>query len=248
MRKLNFQHQADIFWRKLTPEQRNTKEIMLPYCLALVERNEVWAAQQIIDNYRKLNADIGDDTSLMPLLEKLNKALPEEPVVTGIFRAMVESQKNSTFQLAKQYGLIVSRKFNEYVKIIGNGQTTEIFLKDVVISIGRELLMRKNLQLQASRRAKGTITSQITNEDLINDWFTSLFDMRMSEAVIGFGDQKRMGRSASGQSIGEIDGVIKHSDNTRIAIFEAFRLFSLEKGLLVGIWIRFHLMIMRAKS
>ncbi len=56
---------------------------------------------------------------------------------------MVESQKNSTFQLAKQYGLIVSRKFNEYVKIIGNGQTTEIFLKDVVISIGRELLMRK---------------------------------------------------------------------------------------------------------
>lgn len=72
--------------------------------------------------------------------------------------------------------------------------------------------------------------------------------MRMSEARIGFGDQKRMGRSASGQSIGEIDGVIKHSDNTRIAIFEAFRLFSLEKGLLVGIWIRFHLMIMRAKS
>ncbi|MFX9189193.1 hypothetical protein ABTN59_21200, partial [Acinetobacter baumannii] len=87
----------------------------------------------IIDNYRKLNAEIGDDTSLMPLLEKLNKSLPEEPVVTGIFRAMVESQKNSTFQLAQQYGLIVSRKFNEYVEIIGNGQTTEIFLKDVVI-------------------------------------------------------------------------------------------------------------------
>ncbi|EBL4646994.1 hypothetical protein AT352_13685 [Salmonella enterica subsp. enterica serovar Derby] len=235
MRKLKFQHQADIFWRKLTPEQRNTKEIMLPYCLALLERNEVWAAQQIIDNYRKLNAEIGDDTSLMPLLEKLNKSLPEEPVVTGIFRAMVESQKNSTFQLAQQYGLIVSRKFNEYVEIIGNGQTTEIFLKDVVISIGRELLMRKkNLQLQASGRAKGTITNQITNEDLINDWFTSLFDMRMSEARIGFGDQKRMGRSASGQSIGEIDGVIKHSDNTRIAIFEAFRLFSLEKRTISG--------------
>lgn len=48
----------------------------------------------------------------------------------------------------------------------------------------------------------------------------------MAEARIGFRDQKRGGKSTSGESPGEIDAFITDAKNRRISIFEAFRLFS----------------------
>lgn len=95
-----------------------------------------------------------------------------------------------------------------------------------MIEVVDELLLRKkNLQMH-STDAQGTPSHRITQEDLINDWFTSLFDKRMAEARIGLRDQKRAGESTSGKGPGEIDGYITHASNRRIAIFEAFRLFS----------------------
>lgn len=113
------------------------------------------------------------------------------------------------------------------MEIVGRGVTSEEFLKDIVIEVANEILMRKtNLQIQVAGKVKGSTVQKIVGEDLINDWFTSLFDKRMAEARIGFRDQKRAGRSAAGENPGESDGVITHATNTRIAIFEAFRLFS----------------------
>ncbi|MEL1221817.1 hypothetical protein TVA88_22275, partial [Aeromonas hydrophila] len=51
---------------------------------------------------------------------------------------------------------------------------------------------------------------------------------RMAEARVGLRDQKRGGTSSSGNGPGEIDGYIIDSRNRRIAIFEAFRLFSVD--------------------
>jgi len=56
----------------------------------------------------------------------------------------------------------------------------------------------------------------------------------MAEARIGFRDQKRAGQSKSGDRPGEVDGYITDSKNRRIAIFEAFRLSSLETAVVFG--------------
>lgn len=228
LHELRDKYQADSFWRELTSEQRRTREVLLPYCKILIDRREYWNAKQILDDFQKLNPIISDDDSgLIQLIEQLSKELPDRSPITEIMRAVVESNQRSVQQLKQHYASIVSCSFNDYVEIVGRGVTSEEFLKDIVIEVANEILMRKtNLQIQVAGKVKGSTVQKIVGEDLINDWFTSLFDKRMAEARIGFRDQKRAGRSAAGENPGESDGVITHATNTRIAIFEAFRLFS----------------------
>lgn len=98
--------------------------------------------------------------------------------------------------------------FQQYVEVVGNGLSTETFLAQCVLEVAGELLLRKkNLQWHAPPSST-LVNRRITHEDLINDWFTSLFDKRMAEARIGMRDQKRAGESGSGMSPGEADGVI----------------------------------------
>ena len=228
MQELKDKPHADSFWQKLMPEQRRTREILLPYCKILSERGEFWIVQQILNDFKQLNSRVIDsDPDLILLVEEISRALPDESPVIGIMRAMAESSQRSVQQLKQHYASIVTSHFNDYVKIVGGGRTPEEYLKDIIIEIANEILMRKtNLQIQVDGKIKGSTVQQIAGEDLINDWFTSLFDKRMAEARIGFRDQKRTGQSSSGKNPGESDGLITHATNTRIAIFEAFRLFS----------------------
>ncbi|EEF24466.1 conserved hypothetical protein [Ricinus communis] len=146
--------------------------------------------------------------------------------MVSLAKIFSEQSQRDKFQLAKHYSEILHKEFSEYVDIVAPGKSPDEFLKDIVLEIADELVMRKkNLQMHMTG-AHGETSFRITQEDLINDWFTSLFDKRMAEAQIGFRDQKRAGQSGSGHSPGEVDGFITDAKNRRIALFEAFRLFS----------------------
>jgi hypothetical protein len=219
----------DDFWRRLNPDQQARREIMRPYCLALMGRGDALIAQQIITRYRELNLQASDELGITDLIDELGKVLPSEHSMSQFIQVINEGSQRSTVQLRKHYSQIVSKEFEDYVSIVGQGRLLpHEFLKEVVLEVAKELLLRKkNLQLH-SGNPNGKTNIRITQEDLINDWFTSLFDKRLAEARIGFRDQKRGGQSASGKSPGEIDGYITDAKNKRISIFEAFRLFSLD--------------------
>lgn len=218
----------DNFWMRLEPDQQARREILHPYCKALMARGEALIAQQIITRYRELNLQASDGLGITDLIDELGKVLPSERSMSQLIEVINEDSQRSTQQLAKHYSQIVSKDFEDYVAIVGQGKQPHEFLKDTVLEVAQELLLRKkNLQLQ-SRHANVKKPTKITHENLINDWFTSLFDKRMAEARVGFRDNKRGGESESGKSPGEIDGYITHAKNKRIAIFEAFRLFSLD--------------------
>ena len=105
---------------------------------------------------------------------------------------VTESFTRTREQLAKHYYEIVSKPFDDYVAIVGHGKTSAEFLCDIAHEVANELLIRKkNLQIQEDGR-KASSNMRITKEDLINDWFVSLFDKRMAEARIGLRDQKRI--------------------------------------------------------
>lgn len=225
--QLNDASEIDAFWMKLNSEQKDRLEILHPYCLALMERGEALIAQQIINRYCEINQQRPDGLELNDLIDKLAKALPTESSMTQLIQFLNEGSQRNVTQLAKHYNQIVSQEFEQYVSIVGQGLSSHEFLKNIIEEVANELLLRKkNLQIHSMKNNKTTI--RITKEDLINDWFVSLFDKRLAEARLGLRDQKRGGKSASGKSPGEIDGYITDSKNKRLAIFEAFRLFSID--------------------
>lgn len=222
---------TDEYWRKLTGEQHRTREILLPYCKGLIQRGEPLVASQIINEFRKFNHILSEyDVGLAELITQLSQALPEQNSILDIINAMAESNQRSIEQLKQHYLRIVGGSFDDYVQITGDGPSKELFLKKIITDVAGEVLLRKK-NLQSQQTTSGQLNKTI-NEDLINDWFTSLIDMRMAEARVGFRDQKRSGTSESGKSPGESDGLITDSKNRRIAIFEAFRLSSLNKNVI----------------
>lgn len=218
----------DDFWIRLSPDQQARREVLRPYCMALMARGDALIAQQIISRYRELNVQASQGLGITDLIDELGKVLPSEHSMSQLIQMTIEESQRSVAQLQKHYSQIVSKEFEDYVAIVGQGVQPHEFLKNIIIEVAQELLLRKkNLQLHSvNSNDKNNI--RITKEDLINDWFTSLFDKRMAEARVGFRDQKRGGQSATGKSPGEIDGYITNAKNNRIAIFEAFRLFSLD--------------------
>ncbi|MDO9106444.1 MAG: hypothetical protein Q7U57_15955 [Methylovulum sp.] len=220
------------FWVRLNPDQQTRLEIMYPYCRALIASGEPLIAQQIINRYYDLNNQISEGLGIDDLIDELGKALPNVLSMSQLVQIVTEGSQRSVEQLAKHYSQIVSKEFEEYVSIVAPKLLPHEFLKKIVLEVAQELLLRKkNLQLH-SKDSSGKTKSRISEEDLINDWFTSLFDKRMAEAHIGFRDQKRGGQSASGENPGEIDGYITDAKNKRIAIFEAFRLFSIDNTVI----------------
>lgn len=227
-RQLQDSPKIDDFWMKLNQDQQAKREILHPYCLALIERGDALIAQKIISRYRELNQQASDALGITDLMDELGRNLPSPLSMSQLVQVMSEESQRSNAQLTNHYNQIVSKDFEGYVAIVGQGQSPEEFLKGVVQEVAQELLLRKkNLQLH-QENSQGAISFRITQEDLINDWFTSLFDKRMAEARVGFRDQKRAGQSRSGKSPGEIDGYITDARNNRLSIFEAFRLFSLD--------------------
>ena len=166
-------------------------------------------------------------------MDKLGKELLNEFPLSQMIQFVNEDSQRSVVQLRKHYSQIMSKEFVDYVDIVGQGLSLHEFLKNVVLEVAQELLLRKkNLQLH-SQSSIGKSKFKITKEDLINDWFASLFDKRMADARIGMRDQKRGGSSASGKSPGEIDGYITDSKNRRISIFEAFRLLYMDTTTII---------------
>jgi len=219
--------EIDSFWIRLTPEQQTRLEILKPYCRALIARGEPSGARRVIGRYRDLNVQTPDELGLEELLEEVNKAEPDGISMSQLVHMINEGSQRSIVQLKKHYTQIVSMDFESYVGIV-SADYPHVYLKNVVLEVAQEMVLRKaNLQVYVHAK-HGRKNSRTTKEDLMNDWFTSLFDKRMAEARVGMRDQKRGGQSASKKNPGEIDGFITDAKNRRIAIFEAFRLFSLD--------------------
>lgn len=216
----------NAFWEMLTVDQQSRAEILYPFCKAQIADGNPHIAKQLITNYLSRNHQAVGDLGLTLLLDEVAKALPSDFQLSSVVNMMVNAPPRSKFQLARDYSEIVSKDFPDYVDIVGEGRTPEEFLKDVVEEIANELLLRKKNLLIHMQGSDGNENSRLTKEDLVNDWFTSLFNKRMANARIGFEDQKRAGVSQSGDGPGEVDGYIVDAQNRNIAIFEAFRLFS----------------------
>lgn len=218
----------DALWNKLSIAQQNNISIVTCYCQALKQRGEHHSANLIFEKLQKYH----NVTSLGDEAEKQWHELSEmivndhEPVVTAALSKVLSEKPKSTNELRQRYHEIFSKKLKEVISIVdGANSTIESFLHENIFSIIEELQLRKN-NLNNSYSSGNTTSYRITKEDLVNDWLTSLFDHRFSYLGLSCRDQKRGGQASSKENPGEIDFFLCGNNNDRIAIMEAFRLFS----------------------
>lgn len=219
---------VDALWNKLSEAQRNSVSIVTCYCQSLKQRGEHHSANLIYKNLQKYH----NVTSLGDEAEKQWQELSEmivndnEPVVIAALSKVLAEKPKSSNELRQRYHEICSKKLEEVIIIIdGANSTIESFLYGNIYSIIGELQLRKN-NLNNSYDSGNATSYRITKEDLVNDWLTSLFDHKLSYLGLSCRDQKRGGQASSTNNPGEIDFFLCGKNNDRIAIMEAFRLFS----------------------
>lgn len=214
-------------WKLLSSAQKFLPQLLAPYCELLLKHKFVKEADIAFSAYIKF---LGQYEALSDELAKINdsimNALAKESSATQYIHRFAERNQRSTQQLATSFKLINGSNVETYVKITNNS-TVEEYLVEIVSSVSKELLSRsKNIYIPVKdEESSSGYSSKPANEDRINQWFCSLFNMREKSSPLHISDQSQIGSSSSGKSYGEVDGVIvDNNQSRRIALFEAFRL------------------------
>jgi hypothetical protein len=221
---------VDTLWSKLSKSQHHNVLIASSYCYSLKQRGQHYVAQSIFEklkDYHKVSS-LGEevDMQLLELEELIVKDI--EPKRASVLTNMLANQPKSNDELRQRYCEIRSKKLTDIVTIVEEPNSTiDSFLYEQLRLIMKEIQLRKSNLNNKLDKNNNKVSHRIINEDSINDWVTSLFDHRLSYIGLSCRDQKRGGRSGSTDSKnpGEIDFFLC-GNNERIAIMEAFRLFS----------------------
>ncbi|MFA0348256.1 hypothetical protein AB4486_15045 [Vibrio sp. 10N.222.55.C6] len=214
-------------WELLSSTQKVLPQLLTPYCELLLKHNLVKEADIAFSSYTRF---LGQNEALPDELDKINdvimNAFAKEARATEYIDRFAEKNQRSSEQLANSFKLINGSDVETYVKIT-NDSSVEEYLVETVSSVSKELLSRsKSIYIPVKdEEFLSGYSSKPANEDRINQWFCSLFNMREKNSPLHISDQSQIGSSSSGKSYGEVDGVIVDNNKIRrIALFEAFRL------------------------
>lgn len=214
-------------WELLSSAQKFISQLLTPYCELLLKHKLVKEADLAFSAYIGF---IGQYEVLSDELDKINdtimNALAKESTAKQYIDRYAERNQRTSAQLANSFKQINGSDIETYVKITNNS-SVEVYLVETVSSVCKELLSRsKNIYIPVKdEESLSGYSSKPANEDRINQWFCSLFNMREKSSPLHILDQSQIGSSSSGKSYGEVDGVIvDNNQNRRVALFEAFRL------------------------
>jgi len=219
--------EIEVCWLSLTEEKQYFLPIATIYCRKLKDSGEVLKAIELLETLKKYHQHSEIPKEQQSLLDELHDIITNdvEPKKLAIAIRAGVGGKRSTDELRRDFDEIKSQSFESLSQIISD-KSFKGFLYDNVTSVCRELLLRvANLRAHNNSEER----YRITKEDIINDWFTSLFNHRLHTWGIRCEDQKRLGDSQNSMTSnpGELDGYITASGEG-VAVFEAFRLFSLD--------------------
>ena len=214
-------------WEQLSSTQKVLPQLLTPYCELQLKHSLVKEADIAFTSYTSF---LGQNEVLPDELDTINNvilnAFAKESRATEYIDRFAEKNHRSPEQLANSLKLINGSDIETYVKITNNSSVEEYLVK-IVSSVSKELLSRsKNIYIPVKcEKSLSGYSSKPANEDRINQWFCSLFNMREKSSPIHISDQNQIGSSSSGKSYGEVDGVIvDNNQSRRLALFEAFRL------------------------
>jgi hypothetical protein len=213
------------FWERASSQQRMSYELAPVRVEYLKVTHRRADAEKYLEHLTEIHQ--GAPQSIFSDLSQLRKSLDENGsmlparVTQPSMAEIISSQE----QLRTIWLNILDRNGYDHSQIFfGPRGSTDDFLNHIMEQVGCELLTRVgNLQRKKEGDTKTTPIS-IDEENMINDWLTSLVRQRMHFAGWTVYEQARVGYSGSGKSVGETDGLIIDNKKNTIGLIEAFRL------------------------
>ncbi|SGZ00092.1 hypothetical protein [Moritella viscosa] len=220
-------NEVDAECSKLVPSEKFYRPITITFSKALREKNNFKSALTLLEDYKKYHSVELDGQELEEELKNIETEIENSTSQLQFERikSQVLCSDKTVDELKVFYSDIVRKPVHELVKIVsGNSQTSvESFLYNNVLSCLKEILKRgRNLEKLNDKK----------DENAINDWFTSLFNQRLSNFSISLSDQARIGSAESEKNVGETDGLITDSYNSSLSIFEALNLKCIDKTVI----------------
>lgn len=210
---------VDTECSKLVPSEKFHRPITITFSKALREKNNFKSALTLLNNYTSYHSIELDDQELKEELKSIEIEIENSTSQLQFekIKSQVLCSDKTIDELKVIYNEIVRKPVRELVKIVSNNSQTsvECFLYNNVLSCLKEILKRgRNLEKLINKK----------DENAINDWFTSLFNQKMSNFSISLSDQARIGSAESDKNVGETDGLIVDSYSSSLSIFEALNL------------------------
>ncbi|EMO0969086.1 hypothetical protein WDJ16_002839 [Vibrio cholerae] len=216
-------NEVDSECSKLVPSEKFHRPITITYCKSLREKDNFKSALKLLEDYKKYHSTELNDQEMEQELREIEIEIEHStsPLQIEKIKSQVLFSNKSNDELRMIYNEIVRKPVSDLAKIVSNNSETRIedFLYHQVFSCLKEILKRgRNLEKLNEKK----------DENGINDWFTSLFNQKMSSFSIGLSDQARIGSAESNKNVGETDGLIRDCHSSSISIFEAFILKSID--------------------
>lgn len=217
---------------QLTLIEQNSKSIVLTYSKSLREIGEFEGSKKVIDSYKKFNApyeydpDIEEEYKLLTSELKSSFKTRNIDYIHSVSGVGINEELLNVRLLRSTFNEIKGRPAKELSQIISSTcEDLDKFLFLEMTSCAKEILSRAtNLKVLKDKK----------NEDIVNDWFISLFNFRFSYFNPYINEQRRMGKSDTKNSagIGELDGLIIDGLNGPISIYEAMNLTCLDNTVI----------------
>ncbi|PSU24702.1 hypothetical protein CTM96_12240 [Photobacterium phosphoreum] len=220
-------NEVDTECSKLVPSEKFYRPITITFSKALREKNNFKSALTLLDNYKSYHSIELDDQELKEELKSIEIEIENSTSQLQFERikSQVLCSDKTIDELKVIYNEIVRKPVHELAKIVSNNSQTSVesFLYNNVLSCLKEILKRgRNLEKLIKNK----------DENAINDWFTSLFNQKMSNFSISLSDQARIGSAESDKNVGETDGLIVDSYSSSLSIFEALNLKNIDKTII----------------
>lgn len=221
-------HEWESIWREVPERFLLSCELAHIRCAYLQEQGQVEEALEHLHEVEKLHVELPAEQkqefkALKKDLRKNNASrLKRSPYVIDLYIKPDHTQARVMWQEIR------ALPPHEQSQVFGQaeqGDALEAFIANNLYGVAQELLTRKN---NLYRPTGGDARIPIDQENMINDWLTSLLGHRLDYLRWTVKDQARVGSSASKKGVGEVDGGIYVGTNC-ISIVEAFRLRSFER-------------------
>jgi hypothetical protein len=216
-------NEVDAECSKLIRSEKFHRSITITYSKALRKKDNLKPASKLLQDYKVYHSVELDDDELTQELKEIGIEIENStsPLQREKIRSQVLFSNKSNDELGTIYNEIVNKSTSDLAKIVSNDSDIRIesFLYNQVFSCLKEILKRgRNLEKLIDKK----------DENAINDWFTSLFNQKMSNFSIRLSDQARIGSAESNKGVGETDGLISDRLNSSISMFEAMNLKSID--------------------
>lgn len=216
----------DELWLEMPKQYQYDFRVFEIRCQFLQETNQPLIAKGYINEFKKIyKSNQEEQDKIVKIENELDQNIKIE-IETKLNLKIDFSDTTLTIKDAQNYWLqIKDMTDEEHAQIFSKTDNVNDFIKDIILNISKELLERKiNIQRQNEQK--------LEIEDIINDWVKSLIEQRMSFLNWHAKDQTRGGRSSSGENVGEKDLEVFNANNEKLFLFEAFRLFSVDKNVI----------------